>query len=160
VERLGRSLFFLVSLALLGPGANAGPTERAQKEIRTALQSWTAAFNAGDVRHVCDLFSRDLIAQYQGQPERDYQLQCDLLTNSLKDKKKSYRYSPHIQEILVAGDLAVVRLVWTLESASEDGRQRQIIEEPGIDIFRKQVGGRWKISRYIAYAASHQHLRW
>ena len=73
-----------------------------------------ADFNAGNADKVCGLFAPDLIAQYRGQPERDYHGLCDLLNRSLNDRSKTYSYSLAIKEILVAGDLAVVRLTWTL----------------------------------------------
>ena len=50
----------------------------------------------------------------------------------------------------MSGDLAVVRLVWRLEIVSA-GTAAKVSEEPGIDIFRKQPDGSWKIIRYIAY---------
>src|SRR5205814_7333755 len=61
--------------------AAAGP----DKAIRAALEDWTPAFNARDAGRVCGLFSRDLIASYQGQPERNYDALCALLTASLAD---------------------------------------------------------------------------
>jgi uncharacterized protein (TIGR02246 family) len=143
----------LVFLALLALAARAAPATSAQREIRAALESWTAAFNAGDARHVCDLFARDLIAQYQGQPQRGYHQLCDFLRKSLQDKTRSYRYSLHIEEILVSGDLGVVRLVWTLELMSQ-GHKERTFDEPGIDVFRRQADGSWKISRYLAYPTS------
>jgi steroid delta-isomerase len=53
-----------------------------------------------------------------------------------------------------SGDLAVVRLVWTLETEREYGVGKKTIQEPGIDVFRRQADGSWKISRYLAYPAS------
>ena len=126
----------------------------AQAEIRTALTQWTADFNAGNADKVCGLFAPDLIAQYRGQPERDYNALCGVLKRSLSDRSKSYQYSLVIKEILVAGDLAVVRLVWTLKVQRKDSGPEIISDEPGMDIFQRQPDGSWKISRYIAYEAS------
>ena len=58
-----------------------------------------------------------------------------------------------INEIMVSGDTAVVRLVWALES-DKAGSPAQTIEEPAVDIFHRQADGSWKISRYLAYPAS------
>jgi steroid delta-isomerase len=78
---------------------------------------------------------------------------CDLLKRSLSDRSKTYAYSLVIKEILVAGDLAVVRLTWTLKVKPKDGVGEISSDEPGMDIFRRQGDGSWKISRYIAYEA-------
>ena len=58
-----------------------------------------------------------------------------------------------ISEIMVYGETAVVRVVWMLE-IDKAGSQKQTIEEPAVDIFRRQADGSWKISRYLAYLAS------
>ena len=100
---------------------------------------------------MCDLFADDLIAVYQGQPERNYDAICSLLSNSLGDRKKSYRYGLNLKEILVSGDLAAVRLVWTLTVARKDGGVIETVEEPGIDIFRHQTDGSCRIARYLAF---------
>jgi ketosteroid isomerase-like protein len=139
----------LVSLALISPAAAQGDTP-AQVAIRAALTQWMADFNAGRAEKVCDLFARDLVAQYRGQPERDWDALCDLLKRSLADRDKSYSYALAIREILVEGDLAVVRLTWTLKVRGKDAAETTSVE-PGIDIFRRQADGSWKISRYIGY---------
>jgi len=135
-----------VAVALCSPAA-AGPSD----DIRAALDSWTKAFNSRDAGHVCDLFARDLVAAYQGQPERNYDAICALLSSSLRDREKSYHYSLDLKEILVSGDLAAVRLVWTLTVARQEGGVIETIEEPGLDIFRRQPDGSWKIARYLAF---------
>jgi uncharacterized protein (TIGR02246 family) len=147
-EKIGRARAAAVlAVALCSPAAIAGPSE----DIRTALDNWTKAFNSRDVGHVCDLFARDLVAVYQGQPERNYDAICALLLNSLRDREKSYHYGLDLKEILVSGDLGAVRLVWTLTVARKDGGVIQTVEEPGIDIFQRQPDGAWKIARYLAF---------
>jgi glutathione S-transferase len=96
----------LVSHALISPAAAQGDTP-AQAAIRAALTQWMADFNAGRAEKVCDLFARDLVAQYRGQPERGWDALCDLLKRSLADRDKRYSYALAIKEILVEGDLGV-----------------------------------------------------
>ena len=128
------------------------PTAAAPRDdIRAVLDKWTKAFNSRDAGRVCDLFARDLVAAYQGQPERNYDAICALLSKSLRDRDKSYHYSLDLKEIIVSGDLAVVRLVWTLTVARKDGGVIETLEEPGIDVFRRQPNGSWKIARYLAF---------
>lgn len=146
----------IAAAALLGPielPSRADSTEMPQSEIREALEKWRSAFNERDQKQVCDLFAPDLIANYQGQPERNYTSLCQLLQTSLADRERTYHYSLNINEVLVYGDLAVVRLIWTLE-IEKDGASKEIIAEPAVDIFRRQADGSWKISRYLAYPAT------
>ena len=143
----------VLGLALTSSASPAPADDAAQAGIRAALTQWTADFNAGNADKVCGLFAPDLIAQYRGQPERNYEALCGVLQRSLSDRSKSYQYSLVIKEIIVAGDLAVVRLVWTLKVGRKDSVAEVISDEPGMDIFRRQPDGSWKISRYIAYEA-------
>lgn len=153
--RLAASLM-LAAAALTGPlslSSWADSTEAAQHEIRKALENWRSAFNERDQARVCDLFAPDLIANYQGQPQRDYTSLCQLLQTSLQDEQSTYHYSLALNEISVYGETAIVKLAWTLEIDSAD-KPKEVIEEPAIDIFRHQADGSWKISRYLAYPAS------
>jgi ketosteroid isomerase-like protein len=125
----------------------------AENEIRSALEKWRNAFNNRDETAVCDLFAKDLVANYQGQPEQDFASLCQLLHTALQTPQTIYHYSLRIDEILVYGEAAVARVVWTLE-VDRGGATKEIIEEPAIDILRHQADGSWKISRYLAYSAS------
>jgi uncharacterized protein (TIGR02246 family) len=139
--------------APLGPSGGAEPTEAAEHEIRSAIENWRSAFNARDENRVCALFAPDLVANYQGEPERDYASLCEMLRAAVRDPDTTYRYSVEIKEIVVYGETAVARLVWTLE-IDKAGSPKQTVEEPAVDIFHRQADGSWKISRYLAYPAS------
>jgi uncharacterized protein (TIGR02246 family) len=140
-------------MALVAMPAWANSTEAAQHEIRSALEKWQAAFNNRDESRVCDIFAPDLVANYQGAPERDYASLCELLREAARDPEKTFHYSLNVNEILVYGETAIVRLVWTLE-IDKDATPKETVEETAVDIFRHQADGSWKISRYLAYPAS------
>lgn len=145
---LARGAILSLAVASAAMAQSDTPDEAA---IRRALTQWMEDFNAGRVDRVCALFAPDLIAQYRGQPERGYEQLCELLKRSLADRSKSYRYALAIKEILVEGDLAAVRLTWTLQVRGKDAASETSSEEPGLDIFRRQADGSWKISRFLAY---------
>jgi ketosteroid isomerase-like protein len=106
-------------------------------------------FNRRDTGRVCELFAPDLIADYQDGPRKTYDSLCAGLRESLADLSRSSRYSLGLEEILVSGDLAVVRLVWPLEVEPEDGSAAVVERERGLDVFRRQ-DGTWKIIRFLA----------
>ncbi len=139
-------------LALLSPVA-AQSDDGAEKAIRDVLSKWTADFNARDASRICDLFAPDLRYDFRGMPERDYNAMCSALHRALGDRSKTLSYSFDIKEIIVSGDMAIVRLVWT-SRVSRDGSSQMIeTKEPGLDVFRRQADGKWRISRYMAYEA-------
>jgi steroid delta-isomerase len=132
-------------------GASAGAAGDAEAAIRQALEHWRQDFNSRNTTRVCDLFAPDLIASFEGQPEHDFTQVCNLLTTSLENPERRYLYSLDVKEIIVSGDLAVVRLVWTLD-IEDKGGARQSFDETGLDVFRSGADGRWRIIRFIGYS--------
>ena len=98
------------------------------------------------------IFSR-LRYDFRGTPERDYNAMCSALHRALGDRSKTLTYSFDIKEIIVSGDMAIVRLVWTSKLSHADSGQVIETKEPGLDVFRRQPDGMWRISRYMAYEA-------
>lgn len=143
----------LLACVMFSAGATAQPADKAETAIRDALAKWTSDFNARDASRICDLFALDLVYDYRGFPERNYEALCGLLRRSLADRTKQFTYALEIKEIMVAGDLAVVRLVWTLRTLQSGAATAVESKEPGLDVFRRQPDGNWKIVRYIAYEA-------
>lgn len=140
----------LLALFVFAAPASEAFANDAEEKIRATLQAWTKDFNSGNADAVCALFSSELRYDFRGYPERGYDDICTLLHRSLRDKSKRYSYSLDIREIIVSGDLAVVRLVWKLTVTLPTG-QTVNSTEPGMDVLRKQPDGKWKIVRYIAY---------
>src|SRR3954470_12108973 len=142
-----RLILLGVTLAATIPPARADD-DSSRADIAAALTQWTTDFNAGRADKVCDLFARDLRAEFRGQPERGYDVQCGLLQRSLADGARAFSYAPAVKEILVWGDVAVVRLTWTLTIRQKDTGREVTSLEPGFDVFRRQSDGRWRIIRY------------
>ncbi len=145
------------AIAMLMAASYAPAEESAadvQNQIRIALEKWKLDFNAGDATQVCALFAPDLISNFRGQPEDTYNSLCANLQSALSDPARTHHYDLEIKEILVSCDLAVVRLVWTMTIRPKDAPE-EMKREPGMDIFRRQPDGSWKISRYMAYEASY-----
>jgi steroid delta-isomerase len=116
-------------------------------DIRARLEQWTEDFNAKRAEPVCDLFSKELISTVRGQGDKDYATRCDILTRSLNDPAREYHYELDIHEVIVEGHLAVVRLTWRLFVTPLN----VTAVEPGIDVFRKEADGKWRIIRYLSY---------
>lgn len=142
-------LAIVLACLMQAPSATAGTAE---DDIRARLDQWSRDFNAGKSGAVCELFAKDLKYDFRGYPERDYQDICDRLHRSLNNASRRYAYGLDIREVIVEGDLAVVRLSWTLTVRLPNGQTVTSVE-PGMDVLRKDADGQWKIIRYIAYEA-------
>jgi ketosteroid isomerase-like protein len=77
---------------------------------------------------------------------------CHHLAAAATNNEKTYRYDPpNIEQIIVDGDIAIVRLIWTLRVTSVGGSNTEITKEKGLDVFRRQSDGSWKIAISYAY---------
>ena len=56
-----------------------------------------------------------------------------------------------IKEILVFGEIAIARVTWTLTIRQTTSGVETKIVEPGLDVFRRDSDGKWRIIRYLAY---------
>ena len=137
-----------VALALASP---AGADDAAA--IRDRLEAWRLAFNARDADGACDLFAPDLAYSVPGLAAGTRETMCTNLARAMMRTDFILRYDPpEIHEILLAGDLAVVRLRWTLSTETLAGLR--VSQEEGLDVFRRQPDGRWSIARFIAVDAT------
>ncbi len=118
-------------------------------DIRTRLQQWTASFNGRDKVGSCDLFSKSLISDVRGQGEASYETRCAIIRQALDDPKRSFHYDLNVKEIIIAQTVAIVRLDWILKISPDDVTST----ETGLDVFRKESDGQWRIIRYMAYGA-------
>ena len=137
-----------VAMMLYVAAARAGDDAAA---VEQQLRQWTEDFNAGRVEVVCDLFAPDLIANYRGQPEMSFDSLCSALQRALTAGPRDYHYALELDEIMVSGDMAVVRLIWHLTVTDKETGATATSSDRGIDVFRRQPDGQWRIARYIAY---------
>jgi uncharacterized protein (TIGR02246 family) len=121
--------------------------------ITERLHRWTTAFNTGDARGVCDLFAPNLVVTIPGELNGDQQALCRRLNALLAKPELHLHYdNPDIRKIIVAGDIAVVRLFWTL--TARKGGEQDTTQEAGMDIFERQPDGKWSIARFISFTAN------
>jgi len=141
-----RLLLLAVSLFGLPSGARSDDAA----DIRRALTDWAEAFNRRDAEDACKLFAPDLVFRFRGQPVRGKAEICAQISKALADKGQRLTYAAEIEEVIVSGDLAAVRLVWTL--TARRGGTDEVSREPGLDLFRREPDGAWRIFRYLAYS--------
>ena len=120
----------------------------AEAAIRARLAAWTEAFNRGDAAATCDLFADDLKSEVQGAPAGDKAAVCARIAKALAKSAGKLAYLCQIHEILVSGDLAMVRLTWVL-TERPDGKA--LSRDEGMDIFRRDADGIWRIARFMAF---------
>jgi uncharacterized protein (TIGR02246 family) len=155
-----RSLTAIVTIAstvtAMMAAASADPAAD-EAAIRQRFQRWTADFNARDAGRVCDLFAPDLVYSIPEVVQGTRQTLCANLAAMLARSDITLHYdSPDIHDIIVMGDVAVVRLTWTLTTEVNGVKDRTT--EEGMDIFRRQPDGRWSIARFVAFTTRANRL--
>ena len=119
--------------------------------IEASLRQWPHDFNDRKLPEVCGLFAADVVLSYPGSPDRGHDAFCDRIKTQFEDQAKKFSYAePDIKEILVDGDLATVKLFWTLTVRSDTGKILDTTVEDGLDVFQRQPDGSWKI--HISHA--------
>jgi steroid delta-isomerase len=144
-----RRLAAFVVFVALTPAALADPAAE-EAAIRQRFLDWTEAFNARDADGACDLFAPDLAYALPEVAQGTRATICGNFARLFARPGLTLRYDPPlIHEILIEGDLAVVRLRWTLTTEA-DGLRETGVEE-GMDVLRRQPDGRWAIARFVAF---------
>jgi len=132
-------------------GAKAHDFEREGVAIESALRQWQVDFNAVHTAGVCGLFADDAVLAYPGGEDRGRGEFCTRMQKLFDDPMKRFSYAPpDIREVLVDGDLATVRLFWTLTVTDKAGKVLDTGVEDGVDVFKRQPDGSWKI--HISHA--------
>ena len=139
----------LASACLSVAQANTG-VEADKAAIAARLEAFAASFNARDAAGACAIFAPDLISTVRGRGDEGRDAVCKRIAAALAERGTEIRYAPDIQEIIVSGDLAVVRLVWHV--SVRRGPTPRLAKEPGMDVFRRQADGKWAISRFLAFS--------
>lgn len=125
--------------------------------IAARLKGFADAFNARDAARACDIFAADLVATIPMAIESSRQSLCANLERLLARQDLQLRYDdPEIREIIVSGDLAVVRIVWSL--TVRKGAEQETTPEAGIDVFRRGPDGRWSIARFATFTLRPNRL--
>jgi uncharacterized protein (TIGR02246 family) len=140
----------LLAVEAMATSSRADPdSDRAA--ITERLQRWTTAFNTHDAAGICDLFASDLVSTVPGDLDGSRDALCTRLAALQAKPGLQLHYdNPDIREIIVSGDIAVVRLFWTL--TTKNGAEQDMTREAGMDVFKRQPDGKWSIARFLSFS--------
>lgn len=131
----------------------ANPAEQDKVLFTNIFKNWTDAFNHKDLKS-CNLFSKHLIANYQGAPTKNYMTICNGFKKIFNEKDKRYHYTFKLHQIYRKDNLATVRVTWYL-TIYEKNKIVSKTQDEGLDIFEKDQKSTWKIIQYLAYPVLH-----
>ena len=130
-------------LALAVVACAHAPARRPQEDeaqIRARLAQWTAQFNSGDFLAAATIWAPDLIGVIPGGPDDSFEREQ---AGARKATPGPTKFALTVDEVLVDGDLALVRDTWRQSGAGKPVRFRSF------EVWRRQADGQWKIARWI-----------
>ena len=142
----------LSAISILGARASAqeapSPHEKDVAALRSAIHKSADSFNRGDADAIMSQYARDIVLSYPGLPDLGY----DALVESYREMVKrppgvTVQTSPTIEEILVSGDLALIRLMWTTTTTETTPPRQATRRMKDFQVWRRESDGTWKFAR-------------
>ncbi len=119
--------------------------------IKNRVKEWADYFNSRNLEKVKEIYADDYLASYPNQPNQDLNLTLESFNHLFQNNFLEMKMSFKILEIESGGDLAYVRLNQVSEVKPKNAKQPQYGEDTGIQIWKKQPNGEWKLSRSVMY---------
>jgi ketosteroid isomerase-like protein len=142
-----RTSMFLLLLAAAPLLRADDPPKSVETLIRARLAAWETAYNSGDRKTTFAIWAPDLVGWYPGVPDITFAREKAALEAPAPSGPRS-RLHVQIVEVLVSGDLAVVRDIWT--ETPPEGSAASPTRIPSFEVWRCQADGDWKIARWIS----------
>jgi uncharacterized protein (TIGR02246 family) len=116
-----------------------------EEALREAIARSAAAFNSNDAEAIISQYAPDAILSYPGLPDLDYETLKKSYAAMVNRPAGSAHTTPTIEEVLVSGDLGVIRVMWTT-TTPEGTRQMKDLQ-----VWRRDGDGTWKFARGMHY---------
>lgn len=136
----------LVLSVAAGAQTPASPSVAADVEtLRNIIQQTANAINSNDAAGIMAHYSKDILVSYPGIPDTTY----DTLERSYQQMLSPNTTTvtvPTIDEILVSGDLATIRMSWSTTITDKDTRRSSSRRATDLQVWRRENGA-WKFFR-------------
>lgn len=147
----------LVAISTLGtlasaheekPAGKAKPTQEQDiATLRNMIIKSGEAFNAIDPDAIIAPYARDVILSYPGVPDMDYDTLAKSYAGLRTRKDVVEKTSPTIEEVLVSGDLGVIRVMWTTHTTEVATGRQSTRQMKDLQVWRRESDGAWKFIR-------------
>jgi steroid delta-isomerase len=140
------SVLVLVGFALCGASVSTQSSgDKDAAILRGAIEQTARSINAHDPGGVMAHYSKDIIVSYPDVPDTTYEV-FDRNYRQMMNPSITTRTVPTIDEIVVSGDLAMIRMQWsTTITDKATGRTSSRVAKD-LQIWRRE-GGAWKFYR-------------
>ena len=152
----------LIAVSALGTqaGAQQAPPSANEKDVaslRSAILRSAESFNKGDADAIMSQYAKDIVLSYPGLPDLGY----DELVQSYREMVKrppgvTVQTTPTIEEILVSGDLALIRVMWTTTTTNAEPPRQTSRQMKDFQVWRREKDGTWMFARGMHFRIPEQ----
>lgn len=148
---MSTAIWMLGAIFVLAGCANTSQhpesSQRDQELLRQHVAESAEAVNRRDLKAMMATVSPDLILTYPGIADMGYVALEKAYTEMLAlPAGTSVTTVPTIEEMIVSGDLAVVRIIWITTTASGPA-DRNVRRMRDMQVWRRNDRGEWKFTR-------------
>ena len=121
--------------------------------IRQALSDWVTAYNRRDYAAARDIWAPGVQGWFPQDPHFSNAAAAETAGVARSEAPEKTEYSTYdltIEEVLVSGDLAVVRDTWRETRHFDGDRARATRLIRSFEVWQRRSGNEWKISRWIS----------
>jgi steroid delta-isomerase len=152
---LGHS--FMVSAQHLGK-KSLPPVDEATR-IKNTISKIREHYNNNTPDSILRFYARDLLVSYPGMPDTDY-LGFQQAYNEMKAATGVHTVTrDSIEEIIVSGDMAMVRFSWLTTQTRENPAKTVRWRARDFTIWRKEPDGEWRFSRGMWFREKPLEIR-
>jgi steroid delta-isomerase len=118
--------------------------------IRAKILKGADAAMRGDAAGIMSHYAKDILLSYPGIPDQDY----DTLFRGYSEKRPpgfTLKTAPTFDEVLISGDLAVLRLNWTTTIRTTDPAREVTRQARDMQVWRRERDGTWVFVRGLHF---------
>jgi ketosteroid isomerase-like protein len=127
---------------------NAQSAASDEARIRKRLAQWVEQTRAGDRVAAAEIWAPDLVGWYPGQPDDSYAREQESARRPQPTGAPRSIPAVTLVEVVVSGDLAVLRDIWDMSQVAGTDTTRQSLRS--YEVWRRQPDGAWRIARWIS----------
>src|SRR5262249_8210487 len=131
------------------PKVQAESFNGSAREVWQTLMRWRDSYNARDLAGTLAPYDPSINGLYAGQPPETLASLRDYYTRSFALGDTENKIDFELEEILTSGNFAFVRDHWTSTTRTPASETRRLSR--GIELWRKNNGGEWKLVYYLSY---------
>jgi steroid delta-isomerase len=119
-----------------------------EARIRRRLAEWVEQMRSGDRVAAAEVWAPDLVGWYPGQEDDTYEKEQAQARRQRPPEAPRSIPAVRIEEVMVSGDLAVVRDIWRITRIAGGDTTEHSLRS--FEVWQRQRDGAWRIARWIS----------